>query len=428
LKFDKHSLAEIIMTLRLRPQMRAATIAVLIVLAIPSQMRVWSQVPDDRVALANEVKQLHDARKSDAGIALARQAVARAEQTFGVDHVETASWRDILAEAHRLDGDWKRAEDLFRASLKMREQSLDASHPDIAVSLRNLAIVSWNYGDKEREAEDYFLRSLAIYERSLGPTYPRVATLVRELGILYDELGRADEATALYERVVAILEAAPDTAEVALATAINDLAVIYGYNKRDDDAALLHKRAHTIYARMLGPSHPHVATSLNNLAEQYRAQQRLAEARPLYEAAIAIYELALGPHHATVTRSMANLAESYDAQSLTHESAKVLERVRAIRQETFKETGVPHRLVTRHLWDLSLPAQVRGLYAQAEDLYVQEFHAMRYISIANGNALQHRRGDSQRFAFLEFVKIAWDLAKYGRDNTKLDETQHIRWP
>ena len=30
--------------------------------------------------------------------------------------------------------------------------------------------------------------------------------------------------------------------------------------------------------------------------------------------------------------------------------------------------------------------------------------------------------------FLEFVKIAWDLAKYGRDNTKLDETfRAVQW-
>ena len=102
--------------------------------------------------------------------------------------------------------------------------------------------------------------------------------------------------------------------------------------------------------------------------------------------------------------------------------------MQAIRQETFREKGVPHRLVTRHLWDLSLPAQVRGLYAQSEDVYVEEFHRWNYISIMNGNALQHRRGDSQRFAFLEFVKIAWDLAKYGRDNTKLDETfRAVQW-
>jgi tetratricopeptide (TPR) repeat protein len=60
----------------------------------------------------------------------------------------------------------------------IREQAQDASHPDVAQILHNLAIVYKDQG-KYGEAEGLYKRTLTITEKAKGaspPTWPRLST------------------------------------------------------------------------------------------------------------------------------------------------------------------------------------------------------------------------------------------------------------
>jgi tetratricopeptide (TPR) repeat protein len=170
-------------------------------------------------------------------------------------------------------------------------------------------------------------RALAIREKALGPDHPDVAVSLNNLANLYDKLGRYGDAEQLFKRSLAILEKVlgPNHTDVGLS--LNNLAGVYNERGRYGDAEPLYKRSLAIYERVLGPDHPNVALSLNNLAELYRAEGRYADAEPLLKRALAIREKALGPNHPDVAVLLNNLVGLYAAQSRYADALPILQRI-----------------------------------------------------------------------------------------------------
>ena len=69
---------------------------------------------------------------------------------------------------------------LPQRALAIQEQALGATHPDVAQSLNNLAILYHDQG-QYAEAVPLHQRALAIQEQALGPTHPAVATSLNNL-------------------------------------------------------------------------------------------------------------------------------------------------------------------------------------------------------------------------------------------------------
>ena len=110
-------------------------------------------------------------------------AVTGPAQGDGAAGRAPAAMSNELEEAKRLTQEVKRLrqqgkydEALPRAerALAILEKVLGPDHPEVASSLRSLAVVYRNKGDYDR-AETMCLRSLAILKRALGPDHPEVA-------------------------------------------------------------------------------------------------------------------------------------------------------------------------------------------------------------------------------------------------------------
>ena len=71
-------------------------------------------------------------------------------------------------------GKYVEAEPLYKRSLAIKEKALGKDHPDVALSLNNLAVLYDSQG-KYVEAEPLYKRSLAIREKALGKDHPDVA-------------------------------------------------------------------------------------------------------------------------------------------------------------------------------------------------------------------------------------------------------------
>jgi len=57
----------------------------------------------------------------------------------------------------------------------MKEKLLGAQHPDVAMTLNNLAVLLKANGQREAAAQLY-QRALQIFEQTLGPEHPKVIT------------------------------------------------------------------------------------------------------------------------------------------------------------------------------------------------------------------------------------------------------------
>jgi CHAT domain-containing protein len=187
-------------------------------------------------------------------------------------------------------GRYQEATPLAEETLRLDERALGPTHPQVAVSLNNLAELHRQQGHYA-QAEPLYRHALAILEQALGPEHPNVALNLNNLASLYQHQGRYDEAEPLYRRALAISEQTLGLTHPQVALSLNNLAMLYQAQWHYAQAEPLYRRALAILGQAFGPTptHPTVAVSLGNLATLLAQQHLLARARPLFERARQIY-------------------------------------------------------------------------------------------------------------------------------------------
>jgi hypothetical protein len=81
-------------------------------------------------------------------------------------------------------------------ALAIKERVLGPEHPDVAMTLNNLA-VRYKADGEYAKAEPLYQRALAIFEAALGPTQPKVITCRRNYAQLLCERQRQPKSSAL---------------------------------------------------------------------------------------------------------------------------------------------------------------------------------------------------------------------------------------
>jgi hypothetical protein len=220
---------------------------------------------------------------------------------------EQAAWlvNQIAGYLDEAKADYAQAESLFQCSLAIREKILGIDHPDVAVSLNNLAELYRIQGQYE-QAEPLSQRSLAIWEKALGKNHPVVATGLNNLALLFEAQGQYKQAESLYQRSLAIDEKALGDDHPAVAIDLNNLSALYYLQGQLELAEPLCQRSLAIREKALGKDNPDFATSLNNLALLYHAQDHYELAEPLYQRSLAIWEKVLGKDHPNTKKGRAN--------------------------------------------------------------------------------------------------------------------------
>jgi CHAT domain-containing protein/tetratricopeptide (TPR) repeat protein len=317
-------------------------------------------------ALSKRAVELSKAGKYSEAIPLAQRALAIREKALGPGHPDVAVSLNNLANLYRDQGRYVDAEPLYSRSLAIWEKARGPNDPDVATSLNNLALLYDDGQGRYADAEPLYRRSLAIWEKARGPNDPDVATSLNNLAGLYSRQGRYADAEPLYRRSLAIREKALGPDHPNVAQSLNNLAGLYRRQDRFADAEPLIRRSLAIREKSLGPDHPDVAVSLNNLAVLYKDQGRYADAEPLHQRALAIREKALGPGHPDVAASLSNLAAVYDDQGRYADAEPLYKRALAIDE---KARGSDHPDVATSLNNLAWLYKNQGRDADAEPLY-----------------------------------------------------------
>ncbi len=123
----------------------------------------------------------------------------KAEEDFGPEDPKVASAARNLAMLYYLQGKYADAEPLLHRSLAIMEKA-DPEHIETSAILEQLAGLCEVQG-RYAATELILQRSLAIRERALGPDHPHVANVLKHLAVLYEQIGKKDEARRLEERL-----------------------------------------------------------------------------------------------------------------------------------------------------------------------------------------------------------------------------------
>jgi CHAT domain-containing protein/tetratricopeptide (TPR) repeat protein len=305
------------------------------------------------------------------------------------------------------------------------EAALGPDHPDVAMSLANLAGLYQDRG-AHAKAEPLLIRARAIVERTYGAIHPRVAEILNSLGSLYQAQGAYGEAESLYTRALAVREQLLPPTHPQLARSLNNLAALYQQQGRYDQAAPLYERALAIKQNVLGTLHPSVATSLNNLAVLYTVQSAYAKAEALHLRALEIRQQLFGPAHPEVAMSLANLGSLYNEQG-AHDKAEALYlRTLDIHERVL---GSDHPDFARSLGVLGQLYCEQGDYSRAEPLLRRALdirqrvlgaaHPEVALSLGELSQLYYEQGAFEKAEPLRLASIAIEEKVLGQDHPEL---------
>jgi len=232
------------------------------------------------------------------------------EKLLGSQHPDLAVTLKELAGIARQQGVEDEAERLYLAALAINEAMLGTEHPETANNLNSLAVFYRGQGNDE-QALAYGQRALAGARAAYGPAHPTVGLMTINVGSMQRMLGQLDNARATISAGADILVSALGDEHHLAGVAYNALAGVQQDQGDLAEAEVNYRQALAIFQATAGANHPHNVSILNGLASLLLETGRFDEANSAYNQAVDVGRESLPPDHpnlATVQLGLARVA------------------------------------------------------------------------------------------------------------------------
>ncbi len=112
-----------------------------------------------------------------------------------------AEWEALTSEVMKLygSGDYTQGVEVAKRALQVAQQNHGSDHPNVALSLGNLAEL-YEAQKEYAKAEPLYKTSLEIMEDEFGQNSPFLVPTLLNMASLYNNVGREDEAQRIMER------------------------------------------------------------------------------------------------------------------------------------------------------------------------------------------------------------------------------------
>jgi tetratricopeptide (TPR) repeat protein len=201
-----------------------------------------------------------------------RQALLLREEVLGLEHPDTLTSMNNLAQALDRQGKYEEAEAMNRQTLARKEKVLGREHPDTLMSMNNLATVLNRQG-KYEEAEAMNRETLARKEKVLGREHPETLTSMNNLAQVLDRQGKYEEAEAMNRETLARREKVLGHEHPSTLTSVYCLAYLLTHRRRYNEALALYARACAGYQAVLGQDHPNTRACHQHYAKALASEQ-----------------------------------------------------------------------------------------------------------------------------------------------------------
>jgi serine/threonine-protein kinase len=286
-----------------------------------------------------------------------------------------------LGDVSQKLGNLDRAGTLLQSALDQRRRLFGPSHPWVAESLVDLALLRADQA-KFEEAERLAREGLEMARRMHPAGHPAIATATETLGKVLEDSGSYDEAITALEDAVR-LRTAGGAAPKDLAGSLFQLANAHFYAGHYAESEKLNQRLLQMYGEIYGPRHPMVAETLINLGAIQQDTGHYAEAEKLHRQALEIVEAFYGAEHAKTASSLTLVARALLFQQRHDEAVSLLNRSLGIRERVY---GPDHPQVASTLNELGNIALMRDRFSEAEtrfrrivEIYRKAYNGKHYL-------------------------------------------------
>ncbi len=229
------------------------------------------------------------------------------QQLLGDEHPDLAVTLKELAGIARQQGESEKAESLYLAALAINETILGSEHPETANNLNSLAVFYRGLG-RDEIALTYAQRALSGATQAYGEQHPTVGLMTVNVGAMQRMLGRLDEAYASTQAGLDILVAALGENHHLAGVGYNALAGVQHDKGQLSNAEPNYRRALTVFESTAGAKHPHTVSILNGLGRLLVDSGRIGEAKSALQRAVDTATEALPAGHPTTATVQIGLA------------------------------------------------------------------------------------------------------------------------
>jgi tetratricopeptide (TPR) repeat protein len=194
-----------------------------------------------------------------------------------------------------------------QTTLRHAERTIGAEHPS-ALTMRAHVATGYLWTGFIDEATALFEPLLADHVRILGPEHHHTLKARYSLALAYKNAGRAKEAIAILEPLLAGRKQMLGNDDPLTLTACHSLATVYNMVARTDEAIALLEPLVADDERILGVEHPNTLTARHSLALAYENARRNEDAIALLEPLLADRKRLLGDNHVDTLRTRHSLA------------------------------------------------------------------------------------------------------------------------
>jgi len=300
------------------------------------------------------------------------------------------------------EGRYAEAAAAVQRQLEIRRRYLGDEHPDVAVSLNDLAVDLYIQGDNAG-AEPLCREALAMHRRLFGDEHPLVAGSLSNLATLLQKRGDYAGAEPLYHEALAMSRRLLGDEHPDVALGLNNLALHLEAQGDHAGAEPLLREALAMHRRFLGDEHLDVATCLNNLAMNLKDQGDYASAEPLCREALAMYRRLLGDEHPDVAMSLNNLSGLLHRQGDYAGAELLCREALAMRR---KLLGDEHPYVAMNLGSLAVFLYAQGDHAGAEPPLVEAARVYDAARLRAGAGLKRAALQGSPYPRLAAVRLA----------------------
>jgi tetratricopeptide (TPR) repeat protein len=245
--------------------------------------------------LQNQGAAARDGGHYTTALALYTEALPLAEALYREEETQVLMLLDGLGELHQALGDHAAALRSFSRIVRITERAYGAESMRTANARHSLANQYRLQGEYDKALELFGLHLDAVRKHPEGAAYVDVFRV--HIAHVYRDMGRHEEALALYERGLAALEERIGVEHEETVETLSGMARLYSSMGRHEEALAAARRGLAIRQKLYGARHLLATKSLAELAAVQLAAGQDIEALKTYGEVVALREETLGPEH-----------------------------------------------------------------------------------------------------------------------------------